>query len=169
MPHFTETPQTCTDAGRAQWMGLLARAPVDLLERGLSGHADVRATWLKAPQTGLMMVRARAGGSGEKFNLGEATVTRCVLRLVDCDGQPAVVGVAYVLGRSHRQAQLMAMADALLQLPAQRERLEASLLAPLRAHLDACRQRQQAQAESTRVDFLTVAREAASAAAGEPA
>ncbi|HEY0200794.1 MAG TPA: phosphonate C-P lyase system protein PhnG [Burkholderiaceae bacterium] len=165
MSHSAEAAQACTNADRAHWMGLLARAPIALLERGLGEHADAQATWLKAPETGLMMVRARAGGNGEKFNLGEATVTRCVLRLADADGQPAAVGVAYVLGRSRRQAQLVALADALLQMPARRPRLEACLLGPLRAHLDACRQQQQAQAESTRVDFFTVAREAAGDAA----
>ena len=34
------------------------------------------------PETGLVMLRGRADGSGHPFNLGEATVTRCVASLV---------------------------------------------------------------------------------------
>jgi len=57
--------------------------------------------------------------------------------------------------------QLAALADALLQDAQWYERLEASLLEPIRQHLreQAARRRQRAQ--STRVDFLTMAREAA--------
>src|SRR5687767_143322 len=86
---------------RAHWMALLARAPIDLLEPALREHAAVPSRWLRAPETGLMMVQGRAGGTGERFNLGEVTVTRCALRVqADAtDGADATVGVAYVLGR----------------------------------------------------------------------
>ena len=32
---------------------------------------------LRAPETGLVMVRGRIGGTGAPFNVGEMTVTRC--------------------------------------------------------------------------------------------
>ena len=57
--------------GRAQWMALLARAPMGLLESALHEHATRPARWLRVPQTGLMMVQGRAGGTGERFNLGQ--------------------------------------------------------------------------------------------------
>ena len=104
---------------RQEWMGLLARAPLPLLEQALRDHVQHAPQWLRRPETGLMMVQGRAGGTGERFNLGEITVTRCALRLAGASPE-APVGVAYVLGRSHRQAQLAAVADALLQDPAQR-------------------------------------------------
>ena len=50
--------------GRAQWMALLARAPMGLLESALHEHATRPARWLRVPQTGLMMVQGRAGGTG---------------------------------------------------------------------------------------------------------
>lgn len=146
---------------RAHWMALLARAPLDLLEPALREHASVPARWLRAPETGLMMVQGRAGGTGERFNLGEITVTRCALR-VPVDGgaaDDATVGVAYVLGRSHRQAQLAALADALLQDPQRQDALDTALLNPIRQHLAQSRADSQARAASTRVDFFTVARE----------
>jgi alpha-D-ribose 1-methylphosphonate 5-triphosphate synthase subunit PhnG len=112
-----------------------------------------------------MMVQGRVGGAGEKFNLGEMTVTRCALRLAAANtSDPALkdtpVGVAYVMGRNHRHAQLAAVADALLQTPAEWPVLEQRLLAPLRAHVQAGQTRRHAQAQTTKVDFLTVAREA---------
>jgi alpha-D-ribose 1-methylphosphonate 5-triphosphate synthase subunit PhnG len=50
---------------------------------------------LRPPQTGLVMLRGRIGGSGSAFNLGEATVTRAVVKL-----QSGAVGYSYLLGRS---------------------------------------------------------------------
>ena len=103
----------------------------------LSGPVQRLPRWLRQPETGLMMVQGRAGATGERFNLGEVTVTRCALRLgATPDAAVATpVGVAYVLGRSHRQARLAATADALLQDPAHRDAVFAQLLQPVREHL----------------------------------
>lgn len=145
---------------RAEWMALLARAPLLLLEQALMPLQPVRdIEWLRRPETGLYMVQGRAGGTGERFNLGEITVTRCTLRARAGVEDDAPVGVAYVLGRNHRRAELAALADALLQEPAQHGALETGLLAPIRQHLTMQRARQQARAQSTKVDFFTVARE----------
>jgi len=139
-------------------MALLARAPLRLLDEALTDH-QATPQWLRQPETGLMMVQGRAGGTGERFNLGEITITRCALRLSQTPTGP--VGVAYVLGRNHRQAQLAAVADALLQDPAQRETLALSLLAPVRQHLQQQQAERHRRAQTTKVDFMTVAREAA--------
>lgn len=159
--HGPGTPLT-----RAHWMALLARAPVDLLEPALRDHATLPARWLRAPETGLMMVQGRAGGTGERFNLGEVTVTRCALRVqADAtDGADATVGVAYVLGRSHQQVRLAALADALLQDPQYQSALDTALLDPIRRHLAQSQAEHQARAASTRVDFFTVARESGAGA-----
>jgi alpha-D-ribose 1-methylphosphonate 5-triphosphate synthase subunit PhnG len=155
-------------------MALLARAPLPLIEQGLADHTQSTPQWLRRPETGLMMVQGRVGGAGEKFNLGEMTVTRCALRLaaVANTSDPAIkdtpVGVAYVMGRNHRHAQLAAVADALLQTPAEWPVLEQRLLAPLRAHVQAGQTRRHAQAQTTTVDFLTVAREASGGDEEEP-
>ena len=160
MLHIVEARPGDPDAGgaatidRQTWMALLARAPLDLLEAGFGPQAHEPPHWLRPPETGLVMVQGRAGGTGERFNLGEATVTRCALRLGD-----GPVGVAYVLGRSHRQAQLAATADALMQYPAMRQALDARLLAPVRRHLEKLRAQRRSRAASTRVEFFTVARE----------
>jgi len=146
---------------RPEWMALLARAPHNLLDAAVPQSHRAAPQWLRQPETGLMMVQGRAGGTGERFNLGEVTVTRCALRLAGA-GANAPVGVAYVLGRNHRQAQLAAMADSLLQDPAHREGLEEKLLTPVREHLQQQRAVRHDRAQTTKVDFLTVAREAGS-------
>ena len=144
---------------RQYWLGILARAPLDFLELHLAALAQGPHQWLRPVETGLVMVRGRAGGTGQRFNLGEATVTRCVIRpdaaLTACHQ----VGVGYVLGCSHRQALLVALADALLQERDLHALWYARLIAPLISLLAEKSAEQRAQTQSTRVEFFTVARE----------
>jgi phosphonate C-P lyase system protein PhnG len=55
---------------------------------------------------------------------------------------------------------LAALADALLQSPLHREAAQQTLIAPLERSAESARMRMQQQAQSTRVEFFTVAREA---------
>jgi alpha-D-ribose 1-methylphosphonate 5-triphosphate synthase subunit PhnG len=155
---FDSAATSQTDS-RAHWIALLSRAPVALMESALASHAASAPVWLRRPETGLMMVQGRAGATGERFNLGEVTVTRCALRLEGTPSPAPHVGVAYVLGRSHKQARLAAIADALLQDPAQHQRIHGELLAPVRQHLATLHAEKHARAQSTKVEFFTVARE----------
>ena len=157
MFHVFDEASVPARLSRRDWMALLSRAPREMLESALAPRGLQPSSWLRQPETGLMMVQGRVGGSGERFNLGEVTVTRCALRLPTAAG---TVGVAYVLGRSHRQAELAATADALLQEPAEHATLVRSLLEPIQRHLAMLAAERQARAQTTRVDFLTVAREA---------
>lgn len=145
---------------RAQWMALLARSPLALLEQALGESASTGLQWLRRPEAGLMMVQGRAGGTGERFNLGEVTVTRCALRLMQAQTGVGHAGVAWVLGRDKRHCTLAAVADALLQDPAQHAALVQRLLIPIRQQLAAARLERAELAQATRVDFFTVAREA---------
>ena len=147
-------------ASRQTWMALLARAPEALLEEHLASQCMGNLKWLRPSETGLMMVQGRAGGTGQRFNLGEVSITRCVLRpdaqLTRCQQ----VGVAYVMGSSHRHAQLAAVADALLQEPELHAHWDELLLRPISQLLSAQMQDNNAQAQATKVEFFTVAREA---------
>ena len=100
---------------RQIWMGLLARAPADRVN-ALWQDLDLAPafTWLRRPETGSVMVRGRAGGTGAAFNIGEMTVTRCALQI---EGS-GVIGHGYVQGRSKRHAEIAALADAFLQTEA---------------------------------------------------
>ena len=160
MFHAFDNVEPAQPIARADWMALLSRAPLDLLESAVGTHWPAKPNWLRAPETGLMMVQGRAGATGERFNLGEVTVSRCALRLARPEA--SVVGVAYALGRSHRQVSLAAVADALLQDPTQKNLLEQTLLTPVRLHLAQQRSQREQAAQSTKVEFFTVAREAGS-------
>lgn len=137
---------------RRDWMGLLARAPLEMLESWAVGQRH-DYIWLRRPEAGLAMVRARIGATGDRFNLGEMTVTRCTLRLAGGHH-----GVAYVQGRSSRKAELAALADALLQDPVRQPELERDLLSPLRARNARTSAAAEQATRSTKVDFLTVSR-----------
>lgn len=159
MLHGFDSTASGEKSERQDWMALLSRAPQEILEKSVGTYLQSRPQWLRQPEIGLMMVQGRVGGSGERFNLGEITVTRCALRLKDTT-QSDHVGVSYVLGRNYQRAKLAAIADALLQDPVQRNHLEVSLLKPVREHLEQIEQIRSQKAHTTKVDFLTVAREA---------
>jgi alpha-D-ribose 1-methylphosphonate 5-triphosphate synthase subunit PhnG len=154
-----DTP-TVAPAVRRDWLAVLARAPLDMLEGAFTFLHVPEYRWLRHPETGIYMIRARIGGSGNRFNMGEVTVTRCVLRLSE-----GPTGLGYVLGRSHRHAELCALADAMLQGGLQRNLVHNGVIAPVKRYLDDQRSRMARKAQSTRVEFLTVAREAAPALA----
>jgi alpha-D-ribose 1-methylphosphonate 5-triphosphate synthase subunit PhnG len=150
-----------SSATRRAWMAVLAHTPRAELEAALShalnGASLPEFDWLRPPETGLAMVRGRVGGSGDAFNLGEATVTRATLRLRN-PAEQAPVGVACHLGRDRRRAELAALADALLQLPEQHARLHTQLIDPLAAQLAEKRAARRQEAASTRVEFFTMVR-----------
>jgi len=158
-----ETPH----ALRARWMACLARAPQAWLETRLGALCEGDLQWLRPAETGLMMVQGRAGGSGQRFNLGEVSVTRCVLKPDASRTGCTQVGVAYVMGGSHRHAQLAAVADALLQEPALHAHWNTVLVEPLLQMQADQVQTHNAQAQATRVEFFTVAREAGTGADNE--
>lgn len=108
---------------------------------------------LRPPQTGLVMLRGRIGGSGPAFNVGEATVTRAALRL-----ETGAMGFSYLLGRSHRRARLAALVDALGQDRDCRTKLQQSLVAPVMARSAGAEAQRRAEAAATKVDFFTLVR-----------
>jgi alpha-D-ribose 1-methylphosphonate 5-triphosphate synthase subunit PhnG len=143
---------TDSTSARQHWMSVLARAPAAALEAALTRDAPLPAwTRVRGPETGLVMVRGRAGGSGSPFNLGEMTVTRCTVRL-----ESGATGHAYIAGRHERQAELAAVADAMLQDPETRADLTASLIRPLDEAQQVQRQTRAEKAAATRVEFFAM-------------
>lgn len=141
-------------AARQRWMSVLAKARLAELESAWDGLADKPSyDWLRQPEIGMVMVRARSGGTGDRFNLGQMTVTRCTLRLASGEA-----GVGYVQGRSKRHAELAAVFDALLQDDARRPQLEEGVIAPLEAAHLARRADRSRKANATKVNFFTLVR-----------
>ena len=144
---MTLSPET---ADRQAWMGLLARAAPARLA---SLFPDLPAhDMLRPPEIGAVMVQGRTGGTGQPFNLGEMTVTRCVLRLAS-----GAVGHAHVQGRDKAHATRAAVLDALMQTP-DAPALRARVLTPLQADETARRNAVAARAATTRVEFFTLVR-----------
>ena len=138
---------------RKRWMGVLARAgAVEIAARLGSAPPLPAHARLRGPETGLVMVRGRAGGDGAPFNLGEMTVTRCAVRMED-----GTVGHAYRAGRDARAAELSAALDAALQDPARRDALLVAVVDPLAAAQEAARETVARKAAATRVQFFTMA------------
>jgi alpha-D-ribose 1-methylphosphonate 5-triphosphate synthase subunit PhnG len=139
---------------RARWMSALAQAEPAAVEAAW-GRLEPPPAYrlLRGPETGLVMVRGRAAGTGAAFNLGEMTVTRCSVTLDD-----GRVGHAWVPGRDGRHAERAAALDALLQDEAARGVLEGLVIGPLEAARRARQQEIRARVAGTRVEFYTMVR-----------
>jgi alpha-D-ribose 1-methylphosphonate 5-triphosphate synthase subunit PhnG len=143
----------CQQDQRRRWLGVLAKADTKRLEAHWANIGRPAITVLRQPETGLVMARGRAGGTGQRFNLGEITVTRCAAQ--SADGH---VGHGYVAGRDKRKAELVASFDALLQAPDRRAALLARVVEPLAAAQAETRAAQARKAAATRVEFFTMVR-----------
>ena len=138
---------------RKNWMGILARAGTGQLEEAYAAlDAPPEYEFLRQPEIGMALVRARADARGGRFNLGEMTVSRCSVRLAD-----GPIGHGYVAGRDKRHAELAAIFDALLQSPAHKAEIHATVDA-LAAELNALREKRDAKTAATKVNFFTMVR-----------
>lgn len=134
-------------------MRLLALASWNDLRACTYGIAATPCDMIRAPETGLVMLRGRIGGTGSAFNLGEATVTRCAVRTAK-----GHEGHAYVMGRNHGHAKLAAVCDALLQDENQHAEIDAQVLQPLQKRMAEQRSLAARKAAATKVDFFTLVR-----------
>ena len=139
---------------RQQWMAVLAKASMEDLEKAWSLLRERPSfRFLRPAETGMVMVRARAGGTGIRFNLGEVTLTRCTVQI---DG--GATGTAYVMGRNRRHAELAALFDGLLQDPRRQPGLMEEVIRPLRSLLQEKKAASTRKAAATRVEFFTMVR-----------
>jgi len=139
---------------RQEWMAALALADEVRLQSawdGLAARPEYRI--IRGPETGLIMVRARAGNSGQRFNLGEMTVTRCSVSL-----ENGMMGHAWIAGIKPDHARLAALFDALLQIPAIEEDLHQTLVNPLQRDRSSTLARRRDEVLPSRVDFFTLVR-----------
>ena len=143
------TPEVKT---RQCWMYALAHATLSELE--VFEPTLKAAAWqlIRPPEIGMAMVRGRMGATGAAFNLGEMTVTRCVVR-----NHENRAGYSYIAGRSKKHAELAALADAHLQGERQAFWLD-GMIESLNAQRHARISRQDKEAARTKVDFFTLAR-----------
>lgn len=141
-----------TNDERRHWLGVLARASLADLDSAVRRFGVPAGERVRAPEVGMVMLRGRAGGAGDVFNLGEASVVRCAVRIGDA------LGVGYALGRERRKAELIARLDGSLQDPDRCAELRREVVAPLAAAQQERRDRQSRETASSRVDFFTLVR-----------
>jgi alpha-D-ribose 1-methylphosphonate 5-triphosphate synthase subunit PhnG len=153
-------PTTCQDVEdamkedpnlpRKSWMALLAKAAPQRLAALLP---DLPAhDLLRPPEVGAVMLLGRIGGTGAAFNLGEMTVTRASVRLVE-----GAVGHAWVQGRDKGHALRAAVIDALMQTDAAHG-LQRDVLDVLASEAATTRVTRAEKAAATKVDFFTMVR-----------
>jgi len=98
---------------RQRAMALLARTCAGELDEPVARRwAEHGARDLKPAETGLVMLRGRAGGDGAPFNLGEATVTRAIVELPS--GERGYIVAAAARGAGLRPDAAKARAGSLL-------------------------------------------------------
>lgn len=144
----------CQIAARRNRFKVLARCRTSELETRWDklGLNPVYKT-LRGPETGLVTLRGRIGGTGALFNFGEATVTRASVKLDD-----GSVGHAMALGRDAAKARISAIVDALCSDPEKAALIDAEIIAPMKAELDEADEFRRQQTAATRVDFFTMVR-----------
>lgn len=138
---------------RQEWISLLGSAdPVWLEKQNTCLNLDLEPVFIVKPETGMIMMQARQDGSGPRFNLGEVTVSRCILKL------GTTMGYSMVMGSNLRHAQLAALFDALLQKPEQGLNLQNNLVPKLRQIRDQKRREYKEDIETSKVEFFTLKR-----------
>ena len=137
---------------RQHWMGVLARAQLNELQPHEAALKDAEYQLIRAPEIGMTLVRGRMGGDGAAFNVGEMSVTRCVVRLADGRN-----GYSYLAGRDKAHAELAALADAHLQ-GTQPSLWLSDLITALAAAQAKRRAQKEADTAATKVEFFTLVR-----------
>lgn len=139
---------------RRNRFAILARCDFEDLQKGFRTlRLDPEVHFLRPVETGLVMLRGRAGGTGAAFNIGEATVTRASVKLGD-----GRIGHSVALGRDRKRATLAAVIDALASDADDEIRVEEAIIAPLRNALSETDRRDAERVAGTRVDFFTMVR-----------
>ena len=147
------------DTNRQDWLRLMALSDMRVLADIWDGlPAQPETMFLRHPEIGLAMVRGRAGGSGMPFNLGEMTVTRCVVTACDTLSGARIDGVGYTAGRDRDKAALVARLDAALQDSACDDALRTEVIDRLQADRAGKLDNAAAKTAATRVEFFTMER-----------
>lgn len=144
---------------RQKLMSVLALSDLKDIKRHWNDSVDnCSFKFLRKPEIGMVMAVGRVGSTGEPFNVGEITVTRCALKL-DC----GIVGVGYLRGRNEEHATIMALIDGLAQKHQASEKIAdknryLKLADILQKVLSQKKQAKRRVVEPSKVDFFTMVR-----------
>jgi len=143
-----------TQQQRKEALSLLSRSERHDIEKyWLSLALTPSYKMLKQPEIGMVMVKAKASGTDQAFNMGEMTTTRCVVQLDS--GQ---LGYGYTAGRDKKKSELIALIDACFQSEEHANLISEKLLIPLEEQLHQQYQSKKENIESSKVNFFTMVR-----------
>lgn len=141
-------------AKRQHWMSILAKSNgakvIELSDQYVNQQAFET---IRAAEVGLTQVRGRMGGTGSEFNLGDMTITRCVLR-----SDAGHYGHSYVAGRNKEHATRAAQLDAMLQTDALQDELIGAVITPLAQEISTQEAKKANEVAQTKVNFFTLVR-----------
>ena len=142
------------ETNRETWIGLLGSADLTDLESAVEKFkSPVAYEHIVKPETGMLMVQAKADGSDARFNLGEITVSKCILNV---RGQ--YLGAGWIMGSDLRHAELAALFDGLLQDPEYYQVLIQTLIPVLIEKQKSRNESLLKDAADTKVNFFTLKR-----------
>ncbi|MCO6184645.1 phosphonate C-P lyase system protein PhnG [Rhizobium sp. L1K21] len=144
-----ETP----DQTRKRTIEVLAHASLGRLKQFFADlDEQPEFQMMRGPETGLVMIRGRMGGTGSVFNLGEATATRATVRLTTGE-----IGHGYRLGGDRDAVRLSAVIDALGTRDAFKPKVS-RFVEETEATIKSREDKQRAETAATRVNFFTMVR-----------
>ncbi len=139
---------------RKEWMKLLAVSDTVSIESAAESIPDnIRYSYVVEPETGMIMIQARADGRRSRFNLGEISITRCIIEI-----NKKFMGAAWVMGSDLRHAELAAKLDGLLQDPDYHERIQKEVIEKLQTVYEKQIKERQEDIRDTTVEFFTMKR-----------
>ena len=142
-----------SDIQRKDWISILSKTEtIDLKNciENINYTKDYKIIY--GPNVGSIMIRARLGGNGDPYNLGEATLTKCVIKL-----EEGTTGYSYHLGRDKIRAEYAAVLDALMQDNNYYSKLQ-SMILDLKDKINKKENHIINESNSSKVDFFTLVR-----------
>lgn len=138
---------------RQYWLNTLACSKPEDIESLFekSGIKIPSFQYIRKPETGLYMVRGRMDGDGEKFNLGEVSVSRCAIKL-----ENKFMGVSYVRGTNKRHCEFSAIMDAMLQDEKRFSLIWEKIILPASKIIKNTQKQEAEKTDKTRVEFFTM-------------
>ena len=139
---------------RQHWMSVMAKSN----SKTLIVLSDTYVTQqdfetIRPAEVGLTQVRGRMGGTGSQFNVGDMTITRCVVR-----SDQGHYGHSYIIGRNKDHATRAAQLDAMLQDQAHQKTMIEHIIQPLEHVLDQQQAEKAKDVAQTKVNFFTLVR-----------
>lgn len=139
---------------RQDWMSILARSQAkEIAVRWATLNVRPEYTLIRPTEIGLIQLQGRIEVTGQRFMLGDMTVTRAAVEVGE-----GVTGYSYIIGRDKAKAELCAFIDALLQQEAHGARILAAVIEPLARRLQEIRDKQRREVAPSKVSFYNLVR-----------